>query len=1069
MSGLSLHTPRCRRSCGGGVCLFSHFITTLLPAALLFILLTPLAAQQTPEWQDPSIVERNKELSHVSLFPYESRALALDGKPSASAYYQLLNGDWKFNWVERPQDRPVDFYKKNYDDSRWGTIPVPANWELNGYGVPIYVNTPYEFTTNPNPPELPADNPVGSYRHHFNVPADWLGRRVYLHFGAVKSAFYLWVNGDRVGYSQGSKLPAEFDITGHVKPGDNLLAIEVYRWSDGSYLECQDFWRISGIERDVYLWSPPPTFLWDCFAHTDLDAQYRDAELSVDMLLKCYESKGAKGLQMQVELLDADGKSVFSEKMDTGFDGGEEAFRFTRKVQKPNLWTAETPYLYTLLLQLQDAGGKTLETARQRIGFREVEISGGQLLVNGVPILVKGVNRHEHDPLTGHVISEESMIRDIELMKACNINAVRTCHYPNDPRWYDLCDQYGIYLVDEANIESHGMGYALDRTLANNPLWRTAHLRRVQRMMERDKNHPSVIIWSLGNEAGNGVCMYAAYEWLKAWDSSRPVQYERTQVGWGKSAIIEWNTDLLVPMYPSFESMEAYVEKYPSRPLIMCEYAHAMGNSVGGIKEYWDVINAHPRMQGGFIWDWVDQAVYKTDDQGRRIFAYGGDFGPEGTPSDGNFLCNGLIQPGRKPNPHYWEVKKVYQNILFRDVDAASGKIAVKNGFAFTGLDHTYLEWALLADGKTVQSGRMDSPRLAPGEEKAIQIPITAGRKPGIEYVLDISCHTLGADALLPAGHELAWEQFVLPGYQPAETVKTPAEGALSVQQANGKIRVSGKTFQLQISQADGLIQSYRLAGGQELFTGLKPGFWRPPTDNDFGALLPEKLKVWKTAFDGASVPVVNTTQKKSGEVEVAVLWKLLEGDVILTANYTIQPDGAVTVKMDMDAVFGNYPMLPRFGLNLRMPDGYGQAEWYGKGPYESYWDRQYGARLGKYSLPVSDMAFPYIRPQETGNRAGVRWFRVTNDSGAGIEVEAPAPFNFSALHYLDEDLDPGEKKAQRHAAELVERNITSVDIDLQQMGLGCIDSWGAWPLPQYRLPYKDYTFEFTIRPLPEQ
>ena len=1046
---------------------YTFFACIALMVVSLAAMATPLNAQTAPEWQDPTVVEVNKEPAHASLFPFESRALALEGKPAKSAYYQLLNGNWKFNWVERPQDRPVDFYRENYDDSQWGTIPVPANWEFNGYGVPIYVNQPYEFTKTPHPPQLPEDNnPVGSYRQHFNVPQSWDGRRIFLHFGAVKSAFYLWVNGQKVGYSQDSKLPAEFDITGFVRPGDNLLAIEVYRWSDGSYLECQDFWRISGIERDVFLWAAPTTHLRDYFVNTDLDEQYRDATLSVDMILKHYDETGPNAERMEVELLDARGKPVFSEKMDVPFEGPENTFHFSRKIVKPSLWTAETPYLYTLLLQLQDSRGKTMEVIQQKVGFREVEILGGQLLVNGVPILVKGVNRHEHDPVTGHVISEESMIQDLKLMKACNINAVRTCHYPNDPRWYELCDLYGMYLVDEANIESHGMGYNLDRTLANNPLWREAHLKRVQRMVERDKNHPSVIIWSLGNEAGNGVCMYAAYEWLKARGLNRPVQYERTQVGWGTSAIFEWNTDILPPMYPTFDAMEAYVEKYPDRPLIMCEYAHAMGNSVGGIKEYWDVIYKHPHMQGGFIWDWVDQAVYKENEQGQRIFAYGGDFGPEGTPSDANFLCNGLVQPDRRPNPHYWEVKKVYQNVLFRDVDAATGKIAVKNGFAFIGLEHLYIQWALLADGQPVQSGRMDAPKLRPGEEQVIQVPLSGKLESGVEYTLDLSIRTRQADALLPADQEVAWEQFVLPGYQAVEAANTKATSALSVRQSDGKIRVAGKDFQIVVDMASGMIQSYRLVDGPQLFAALHPDFWRPPTDNDFGAKLPTKLKEWKAAFAEASSPVVNTTEKQGKEVEIAMLWKLLNGDAILLGTYTIGADGSVKVKMELDAVVGNHPMLPRFGMNLTMAPQFDQAEWYGKGPYESYWDRKYGARLGRFQSAVSDLFFPYIRPQETGNHADVRWFRITDEAGRGIEVQAPAPFNFSALNFLDEDLDPGEEKAQRHAAELKPRHLTSVDIDLQQMGLGCIDSWGALPLPQYRLPFQDYTFEFSIRPL---
>ncbi len=1040
----------------------------MLRKLLLFWVITHLAlsyskAQMLMEWQDPTVVEQNKAAPHATLFPFENRDLALRGDPQQSAFFQSLNGDWKFHWAPRPEDRPSDFHQVRYDDSRWGTIPAPGNWELNGYGIPIYVNIPYEFTWHPHPPALPEHyNPVGAYRKTFVLDDSWEGRRIFVHFGAVKSACYLWINGKKVGYSEGSKLPAEFDITEYVRPGQNLLALEVYRWSTGSYLECQDFWRISGIQRDVFLWSAPAVHVRDFFVQTDLDEAYRDAVFDLTLELENYDAAAAAGYALKVELLDATGATVMEAARPVDGFSTTSVERFSQKITAPSLWSAETPSLYTLLVALLDPKGETLEVIRQKVGFREVEIRNGQLLVNGRAIWIKGVNRHEHDPRTGHVVSRESMIKDIELMKKANINAVRTSHYPNDPLWYDLCNEYGLYVVDEANIESHGIGYDLDKTLANKPEWCEAHLQRTIRMVERDKNQPCIITWSLGNEAGNGLCTYATYQWIKKRDPSRPVQYERVQHGWGEGAYFDWNSDILAPMYPDSASMVAYVEKYPERPLILCEYAHAMGNSVGGLKEYWDLFYEHPTMQGGFIWDWVDQALYKETEAG-TILAYGGDYGPPGTPSDGNFLCNGLIQPDRTPNPHYWEVKKIYQNIRIASDNPAAGEVTLYNDFSFSDLSAYSLAWSVMGNGLPIVSGGKEDITTPPGQEKRLTLPLPDLSEADGELVLEVSIFTCEKQPLLPANHEIAWEQFVLAEKPVAPKAST---GELQVERRAELIVLTGKDCELAIDTTTGQLRYYRYRGKEVIQDGPRPEFWRPPTDNDFGAGLPAKLRVWKTALADFIPPSVKITEQTPEAVTVSVERRLLKGDAALRQSYRVDARGRVEVDLFLEARTGDHPMLPRFGLNFTLPRRFDRVEWYGRGPHESYWDRKSGARLGRFSRPVSELFHPCIRPQETGNRTDVRWVKITDDSGTGLLFTSQTPFDFSAMHYLSEDLDPGIEKGQRHAAELRERNLTSLDIDYRQMGLGGINSWGALPLEAYRLPYQDYRFSFSLEPV---
>jgi beta-galactosidase len=697
----------------------------------------------------------------------------------------------------------------------------------------------------------------------------------------------------------------------------------------------------------------------------------------------------------------------------------ERLVTLTEKVPGVKHWTAETPNLYTLLISLKDRRGNDLEVIACKVGFRTVEIRGGQLLVNGKPILIKGVNRHEHDPRTGHVISEESMIRDIELMKQCNINAVRTSHYPNDPRWYELCDQYGLYVVDEANIESHGIGYDPARTLGNKPQWMTAHMARTTRMVERDKNHPSVIIWSLGNEAGNGVNFHATYDWIKQRDSSRPVQYERVQTGWGKDAAFDRNTDILAPMYHWKDALLSFIDRYPDKPLIQCEYAHAMGNSLGGFKEYWDLYRQHPRLQGGFIWDWVDQALYKDLEDGTTIFAYGGDFGPPGTPSDTNFVCNGLVQPDRRPNPHFWEAKKLHQNILVSPVDMDRGEVEIYNEYFFKDLSNYYLQWEVIADGRRIEVGRIDQLMVGPGAKARVRIPYRVDKRPGEEYFLNLSFHTKEATRMIPAGFEQAWEQLPIPNSLPKATPAPQATPELSMSDADGMFTFNGKDFIMSLDRATGRISSYRYRGVELLAEGPVANFRRPPTDNDFGAGLQKKLTIWKDAMRPSIRPKVEAERLDAGRVKVTAQWGLLSGDATLITTYLISGDGAVEIRQDFDAIAGNYPILPKFGTTLQMPDGFSHVSWYGRGPHESYWDRKDGAKVGLYSGSVAEQFHPYVRPQETGNRADVRWFRITNEQGVGFQVEGEELLNFSALPFTDDDLDPGLEKAQQHAATL--------------------------------------------------
>ena len=1019
-------------------------------------------------WEDPSIIEINKEPPRSTFFAYESRSIADSNDPRRSLFYQSLNGNWAFHWVGSPDDRPKNFFRRDFNDIDWDSIHVPANWEINGYGVPIYLNHPYEFTYDPEPPDIPDGyNPVGSYRRHFNIPNEWVGHRILIHFGAVKSAFYIWVNGEKVGYSQGSKLPAEFDITDHVKADENVVALEVYRWSDGSFLECQDFWRISGIERDVYLYAEPKVRIVDFWAKTPLDGSYDKGEFSLEIVI-ANDTGDHERVTILTELLKPNGKRVFSRMDRVPMDANSKTTHMVKySVRNVEPWTAETPNLYRLNITVKK-GYDVLSVLTDEIGFRTVEVQGGQLLLNGKPIYLKGVNRHEHDPVTGHVISRELMEEDIQLMKRFNINAVRTSHYPCDPYWYDLCDKYGLYVIDEANIESHGMGYRPERTLGNAPEWHKAHLSRIKRMVERDKNHPSIIMWSMGNEAGDGVNFVAASNWIHERDPSRPVHYER--------ALERDHVDVYTPMYASIEYIIEWSSLSRDRPLILCEYMHAMGNSLGGLKDYWDAIRSHKYLQGGYIWDWVDQGILKYTEDGRKFFAYGGDFGPPGTPSDGNFLINGLVQPDRRPNPHIFEVKKVYQNYLVEAIDLDQPHIRITNENFFISSGNIETDWVVKADGMVQDSGVFKDLMIEPQEYIDLIVPIkTIEPVNDTEYFLEIEFRTKENTDLIPKDHLVAWEQFMLP----IEKVENKNINDLEIDTYDTKdrITVSGHDFKMIFDKRSGSLVSWKYSDIDLISTGPKPHFWRPPTDNDFGYQMPDRMAVW---YEPSIKNIQVNLQERSSQVVDIVFSVDYEKIGRVITNYSVNSAGRINVTQTIEPE-DNLPNLPRFGMVIELPIQFDNMTWFGRGPHESYWDRKSGAKIDLYTGKVADQYHPYVRPQETGNKTDVRWAAFTDDLGSGIMVRGDT-LSVNATHFRITDFDNGNveltarsatsnirtKKQHRHTVDMIPRKLINVHIDHKQMGVGGEDSWGSQPLPQYQLPAKKYSYSFTMVPVPE-
>ena len=1237
----------------------------------LWLLALPLiwicvhASAQAIDWENEQVIGRNKLPGRVDALPFPTFESAIANDRTASPWYQSLNGAWKFHWSPEPSKRPDSFHAVEFDDLTWGKLVVPGCWQMHGHGIPIYTNATYPFAKDePRVMGEPENkdwtsykwrNQVGSYRHTFTVSADWKMRRTIIHFDGVDSAFYIWINGKQVGYSQDSRTPAEFDITEYLTDGQNVLAVEVYQYCDGSYLEDQDMWRMSGIFRDVYLWSHADVYVQDFFVTTDLDHAYRDASLSVRVEL-ANQAEAARSYSLEAKLLSAEGEVVASGNVSGELPTGNSHYEIANlSVSNPAKWTAETPNLYQLVLTLRDGDGKTVECQSHNVGFRDVVISNGQLKVNGQPILVKGVNRHEHDPKTGHTVSVESMIQDIVLMKQFNINTVRTSHYPNHPKFYELCDEYGLYVIDEANVEAHGYGWGPDNNaIAKDPRWRDAHVDRARRMVERDKNHPSIIIWSLGNESGNGVCLEAMYDWIKQRDPSRPIEYEQAHE--------RRNTDIYCPMYMNIQNMIKYATKEGiTRPLIQCEYAHAMGNSVGNLQDYWDAIEKYPALQGGCIWDWVDQGITKSvptmrrceslrgpsgvvlgthdavdgvvgaveldhdekldrtgpltlevevkgqrvnrfnpliskgdhqyllrldngginftlfrdkwdglqvpydkaglldgwnritatydgkqmvlyvngqergrgdgpnriDRSGHRVnigrnsehhdrvsqlpirqariysraltpaevfsveernddrlvldidlrqisdteqplsprglreyFAYGGDFGD--LPNDGDFCCNGLVQPDRSLNPHIWEVKKVYQNVSVAR-DLATDQYSVANKFFFTNLDQFECDFVLRSDGEVRQRGSLGRIDVAPQSTATIELPIRLTQETTERFVtiyFRLAVDTKWAKK----GHVIAWDQIKLTDGLARRNISSH-NGEVDVTESELGVAIIGADFTASINKENGSITSYTLDNREMLNAPLRPNFFKNPNSNQ----RPHDL--WKKEW-GGWVNASDQMQAVSTEIVkrdgVATLRFVLNVKTVansrLGLEYRFTRDGAITVSMEYEPQQKNIrPLLPRFGMSLALPKSIDQVSWYGRGPYETYWDRKTGGEIGIFSSTADEMWHPYVRSQDTGNRADTRWFEVREGESLGLHFGANGtPFNFSTLPFTLEDLD-----AAAHPYELPRRDFNTIFIDSNLHGVGGDNSWGAKTHPQYTLPgNKPHELRFVIQPI---
>lgn len=1021
------------------------------------------AQKDKPWWLDPEVNEVNTMAPRAAFFAYETENLAKADQKARSERYLSLEGKWKFNFSKDHDKAPRDFYSLKYDDSQWTDFPVPGILELNGYGDAIYSNNGYPWRTQfrPEPPFVEErNNYTGSYRKMVTVPADWKGERIYLHVGSATSNLMVWVNGKFVGYSEDSKVSAEFDLTKYLTPGkENLIAMQVMRWCDGSYLEDQDFWRFTGIAREVYLYARPQAHIADLFITPDLVNNYQDGTLEVKL-----NAVGAKGETVMFSLKDKEGKEVAAQ---TAKVGGNGEVKVNFDIKNPLKWTAETPNLYTLYTTLMD-GKQVAEVVPQRVGFRKVEIKNAQVLVNGQPVLFKGANRHELDPVTGYVVSMDRMLEDIRVMKELNINAVRTCHYPNDPRWYELCDIYGIYMVAEANIESHGMGYG-DKTLAKEPTYEKAHLERNESNIKIYKNHPSIIFWSVGNEAGYGPNFEKAYDLVKAYDPSRPCQYEQA----GQNG----KTDIFCPMYYDYGGCDKYSQGDNPRPLIQCEYAHAMGNSMGGFKEYWDMVRKYPKYQGGFIWDFVDQGLRVKNKQGKTIYAYGGDFGRYPT-SDHNFNCNGIINPDRKPNPHANEVRYYYQNIWATAKDLKAGEVEVYNENFFKSLDDVELQWTLESEGKVLANGRnaLDIPAQQKRVVKLDGYSLPADVKG--EVVLNLDFVLKKAEPMLDAGYAVAREQFVVNPYTfpTMESVLAVTSGKYDTRKVEKEEKVAWVTLSagntsVTFNHWNGWIDYLDVDGKPMLEEGyaITPDFWRAPTDNDYGAGTQRKLHAWKNPeMKMKSFKVVENEGKAEKGVEV--VYDMPSVEATLTMTYTLTPAGELVVNeaMTVNKDAKHKPELMRYGMQLVMPKAYNMLTYYGKGPGENYIDRNNGDRLGVYDAKVADQYWGYVRLQESGNKTEVRYWQVKDENGKGLEFYSFAPMECSTLNYLASDLDDGwDKNAhQSHSGDLTPRDFSVVKLAARQRGLACVNSWGAIPLEQYRMPYQDYSFTYVIRPL---
>ncbi|MBO7261403.1 MAG: DUF4981 domain-containing protein [Alistipes sp.] len=1025
--------------------------------SILTLLCCSLAtAQERPVWEQPEIFAINRMPHRATLVPYPSVEAA--AQRGVSEYVVDISGEWKFCWSKCPAERPEGFWSLEYDDSKWATIAVPGNWEVLGYGVPIYTNVNYPFPKNP--PYIPHDdNPTGCYRHTFELPKGWAERRTILHFESGLAAMHVWVNGHKIGYSQGTKTAVEFDITEYVAEGENMVAVEGYRWSDGSYLEDQDFWRLSGFDRGVKIYSVDKVRIADAFVIGDLDASYTKGIYSAEVMVENVDSEPFSGI-VEVELRDAEGAVVKRLERACSVDKGcLERIDFSLELPKVKSWNYEKPYLYTSLLTLKDIKGNVVESTVVRTGFRKVEIRDAQLWLNGKRLMINGVNIHEHNPATGHVVSRELMLKDITLMKQFNLNAVRTSHYPQPTEWYDLCDEYGILLVDEANIEAHGCGTGYDSSYpkfhpSHRDEWKAAHHDRVQAMVERDKNHPSVIIWSMGNESSDGEVYGEMYEWIHERDRTRFVQLEQGYSG--------PHTDISCPMYPPMEEFRRWAERKDAvKPYIMCEFAHAMGNSTGNFREYFDIMALGKHMQGGFIWDWVDQGIDAVGNDGRHYWGYGGDFGAWMYTHDENFCCNGVVSPDRTPHPGLYEVKKVYQDIRFELVDAERGKLRIYNEQLFSTLEDYAFSYEVLCEGRVVASGDIKTPKCAP--ESYVDVVLKLPATDVGEYMLNVRATQRAAHPLIPAGHVVAQEQIVLSAYDFERAVP---EGKLEIEKGDGWLVAyasdrdeTGVLF----NTRTGALVRY-VSAGRDLVSQLpEPWFWRAMTDNDWGEGLQRTANVWRT---NRRKSLGGTVEEYEDRVVVRGEYYLVDAPSKYVVTYTFMADGSLQVEAEWEREGDYVPELPRFGMRMILPADYKNFTYYGRGPWENYSDRKESAFLGLWEQSTDEQLFPYVRPQESGNRCDVRWLELTNGEGLGIRVEGLQPLSVSAMPYRSEDLDPGFTKKQMHYSDIEPRREVVLHVDLAQRGLGGDTSWGAQPHDEYRLTADRYSYGYVIRPI---
>jgi len=1031
---------------------------------LLLFLSTPLLIYSSPDsiydWENEKIFKRNKETGHATLIPFSNEKNARSCNIQESEFYISLNGTWDFHWYKNPIAANFDSKGMGSAASKANKISVPGSWQLQGYDIPIYTNVQYPFKPV-DPPNVPDDyNPVGYYFRTFQFPDDWQDRQVFLHFDGVKSAFYVWVNGENIGYSEGSATPAEFNITQFLNKDENRIEVKVIRWSDGSYLEDQDAWRLSGIYRDVYLFATPNLHVRDIFVHTIFDKNYQNAHLKVKAYVENYDENPKENHCIDLYLFDQNNKEVLrSSKVLSAIKGQEQLeVQISQALKNPKKWSAEIPYLYTLILHLKNKIGDIIEIESSKVGFRCVEIKDGQLLVNGKAIILKGVNRHEHDPDHGRTISEKMMIRDIKLMKQFNINAVRTSHYPNSPRWYSLCDEYGLYLIDETNLETH----ELWSKLSVDPKWKSAYLDRCQRMVMRDKNHPSVIIWSLGNEAGYGENHEAMANWIRKYDSTRPIHYEATDPGYSSEPS---HFDIIANMYPTVEFMVELTENNPDRPVIICEYAHAMGNSVGNLKDYWDAIEKYPRIQGAFIWDWVDQGLRQTTAEGVEWFAYGGDFGENIT--DGNFCINGLVFPDRVPQPELYEVKKVHQSVKIDAVDLAEGVVRIVNNYDFQNLYFTEIFWDLTANGKIVQEGSVRRLDLAAGEQRDVAIPIdNIQPKPGYEYHLNLKCKLAENLPWAEKGHIIAWNQFYYPLETPErEVIDLDDLPSVDISQSDDHIDIKGDEFSLGFDKRIGTFSFYKVNGINLVTKGPLPSFWRAPTDNDDGGNERSFGHRWREA--GLNAPdfrirQIAVKQPHSSVARINVLQDIVTKRGVIESNivYTIYGNGELMldVQYELDK---SLPPVPKIGLKMILPQQFEDIQWYGRGPHESYWDRKQSASVGLYKGKVKDQYTPYIMPQENGNKTDVRWITLTDDDKNGFLVCGESLLNVSAHEYTVKNLTEA-----RHTFEVKRSGNITLNLDHQLMGLGGDDSWNPRTHEAYLLYPGNYAYSLRIIPI---